>query len=240
MEKEIAKELAYKVVNVAYKYLTTKFYGKVGVHLGLTLTFTEAIRLDEWRNTINSLIVSKGGRKNAFEHGLIIKDIKIVEISEDIVGFPLIDLLSEEETELDDEEKTVLLVRRGVIEGYPLCEAKGCIKKAVEVLVDLVSEFQRQYSIALIHIELKFPDINKASTFYRRINSKIPEEFIEQRKIIIQRPYGSKIQISISPFKISLVDIIEDELFLTRMHYYEEQFKEKVVRKIFRKHSLKQ
>ena len=214
-----------------YKYLSTPYYGKVGVLLGLTISFIEAIRIDEWQSMLRRVITSKNGRRDTKAKYVIDKTLKIINITEDIVGFPQIDLLEQEEFEDQgiSEDNSILLVKRGAIEALPFCEEKGCILKATEVLADIASEFQGLFSKALIHIELEFSDENKAVTFRNNINEVLKKELsLDESNVKVHEPYGRVLQIYLTPFHISFVRLIEEELYKSKM----KQFKDNLIKRI--------
>lgn len=212
-----AKEILEKV----YTYFKKTRYGNVGIFLSVKIVFSEAMKFDDWLTKINSVLSLKGMRKDISEEKVVGDALRILNITGDLVGLPQItdfdgDLI-EIEGSMEDDSEPVFYVKSGVIEAKPYCSERTCLSKAVDVLVNIISEFEGQFLKARVFIELRFSSADKAFRFYERIRDVFEKDYgasVKERKIIVYPPTpGNVVQIVISPYIARAVDAIEKELF---------------------------
>ncbi len=224
--EEVKAEVGFKALEGLIKYLQTKYYGKVGVYMGLVLSFREPIRIDAWHEKIAEVLTKAGGRKN-YKGVIEVKNIiKITRIEEDIIGFPMIDFINEEDY-TEELEEDILLVKRGIIEAVPADVNKGCIYKAVEFLAYVSKNFISYIDKSFIHLDLYFIEEEKSSTFYRNIQ-RILSKTMYIKDISMYMPSNNNIQLIFPPYVISIVNSIEEELFTSRAKHYINQIKEAI------------
>ena len=206
---------AAELANKLYGLLKTSSYGDVGILISIRLRFNEAVKLDDWRTRIYKTL-SKNKIPKPGQVGEPNKYIEVVQINEELIGFPLIDALDDSlEAQDESELENIYYVRSGVVEARPRCSERNCLREAVGILNNIASEFEGQISSARIYLSFRFDSQMKASNFYEKVNSiKDQKSDLLGDDVRIERPSkDNTVKISVSPYKVWFIDDIESILF---------------------------
>ena len=204
-----------ELANRLYGLLETSSYGDVQVLISIRLRFNEALRLDNWRIRLYKAL-SKNEIANPRPIGEPNRYIEVVQINEELIGFPLIDALDEFlETQDEVSLENIYYVRSSMIEARPSCSGKNCLREAVGILNNIVSGFEGQTYSVRVYLSFRFDSQDKASNFYKKVNSiKDQKSRLLGHSIRIERPSkDNTVKISISPYNVWFINDIEDILF---------------------------
>jgi len=172
--KEVAKELAKKAKSS---------YGEIKLLIFLVMDFSELMKIDKWEIMFQSLITSKGAKRTNRDY-VIDGIIRILDISEEIIPFPMDydDFEDFEEEEVNIIDDSILLVKRVRIYAIPDGERKGSLSKAVVKIAEIVDNFMRCINLrkTYLGVRISFLEGGKASKFKKKIEEKIKKKIIDE------------------------------------------------------------